>query len=224
MPWRRKGVVTMAFGTRVLVIPLTAWRIYSFSTIDYRDQTLSLYYVYLTTTIQLNFAIFMSCVAFLRPFLESMVSGGMATTVQSTTTSFAKSSKLSSLFSTRSNRRASKPRPSYNMDNLSEIGLNDNSGTFGKSESNTNASHSDIPSVNNEEIHSTISVPPLTHDRNDLGPLRPDKVTNFSQVSNPPQGENYDDSAGGRDMVITRTREWEVQAEYGGGKMGGQRS
>jgi hypothetical protein len=109
-----------------------------------------------------------------------MVSGGMAITVQSTNASFAKISKLSSLFSTRSARRTSKPRPSYNIDNLSEIGLNENSGMFGKSESNTNGSHTDISSVNNEKIYSTISVPPLTHDRNDLGPLRPYKVTSFS--------------------------------------------
>ncbi|PMD62257.1 uncharacterized protein K444DRAFT_508450, partial [Hyaloscypha bicolor E] len=78
MPWKRKGIVVMAFGSRAIrVIPFTAWRIYSLSTTSSRDQTLSLYHGYLTTSIQLNFAIFMSCVSFLRPFLESMVSGGM---------------------------------------------------------------------------------------------------------------------------------------------------
>lgn len=161
----------------------------------------------------------MSCVAFLRPFLESMVSGGMATTVHSTNTSYAKSSKLGSLFSTRFNRTASKPNPSYKMENLSEVGLYESSGTFGKSESNANGSHTDIPSINNDEIH---FAPANTNDHDDLGPLRPDKVTSISRVCNPPLEENKDGSARGREMVITRTREWEVQEEYKHGE--GRRS
>ncbi|KAH8772242.1 hypothetical protein F5882DRAFT_506032 [Hyaloscypha sp. PMI_1271] len=125
MPWKRKGIVVMAFGSRVLI--------------------------------QLNIAIFMSCVSFLRPFLESMVSGGMATTVHSMNPSYAKSSKLSSLFSTRSGRsepQGSTMKPPYRMENLSEVFLNDSSGTFGKSESNTNGSHTCAPSMNNDEIQS----------------------------------------------------------------------
>jgi hypothetical protein len=84
-----------------------------------------------------------------------MVSGGMATTVHSMSASYAKSSKLSSLFSTRSGRsdpQDSKMKPSYRMENLSEVFLNNSSGTFGKSESNTNSSHRDVPSMNNDEI------------------------------------------------------------------------
>jgi len=152
----------------------------------------------------------MSCVAFLRPFLESMVSGGMATTVHSTNTSDAKS-KLSSFFSTRSNRTAFKPNPSYNVENLSEVELYESSGAFRKSESNTNGSHTDIPSINNGEIH---FAPANMNDHDDFGPLRPDDVTSISRVSNPPLEEIKDGPAGGREMVITTTREWEVQAEY----------
>ncbi|KAE9362925.1 hypothetical protein N431DRAFT_423242 [Stipitochalara longipes BDJ] len=213
MPWRRKGVVAMAFGTRIFVIPLTAWRIYSLSAISSHDQTLSLYYFYLTTTIQLNFAIFMSCVAFLRPFLESMVSGGMNPTINSVHAS--KGSKFSSLFSTRSDRRASKAKPSYRMENLSEVELNENPDTFWKSESNTNGSHTDVPSINNDEIP---FAPANGNDHDDLGPLRPDKVMSISRVSNPPLQENKDGSAESMEMGITRTREWEVQAEYTRGK------
>jgi hypothetical protein len=155
----------------------------------------------------------MACVAFLRPFMESMVSGGMATTVQSMNNSYAKGSKLSSLFSTRSDRRASKPNPTYKMENLSEVGLNDGEGTFGKSESNANGSQNDIPSIHNDEIH---FMPTSTNINNyeDLGPLRPDKVMSFSRVSNAPLEDDEAFTAEGQDMVITRTRGWEVQEEY----------
>jgi hypothetical protein len=123
----------------------------------------------------------MSCVSFLRPFLESMVSGGLATSLNSMDSSYAKSSKLSSLFSTRSDPNGSKQKPSYKMENLSEVFLNDSSGVFRKSESNTNGSHTDFPSMNpsmnNDEIH---FAPANTKDHEDLGPLRPDKVMSFS--------------------------------------------
>jgi hypothetical protein len=45
-------------------------------------------------------------------------------------------------------------KPPYRMENLSEVFLNDSSGTFGKSESNTNGSHTCVPSMNNDEIQS----------------------------------------------------------------------
>lgn len=153
----------------------------------------------------------MACVVYLRPFLEIMVSGGMATTVQSMNASYAKSSKLSSLFSTRSGRKASKPKPSYKMENLSEVGLSESPGFFGKSESNTNGSHNDIPSINNEEIH---FAPANANDHDDLGPLRPDGAMSFSRVSNTPLEDNKARSEGSREMVITRTRQWAVQEEY----------
>ncbi|KUJ11289.1 uncharacterized protein LY89DRAFT_739485 [Mollisia scopiformis] len=155
MPWRRKGVVVMAFGSRLLVIPFTAWRIYSFSAINRHDQTRSLYYVYLTTTIQLNFAIFMACVTFLRPFLESTASGGLTTVVNSTKTSSTRDT-LSSLFSSqpRSEYKVSRPKPSYAMQNLSEVGLNETLNTTPrKSDSNTNGWHTDAPSINSNEIN-----------------------------------------------------------------------
>jgi hypothetical protein len=177
-----------------------------------------MYYGYLTTTIQLNFAIFMACVAFLRPFMDTLVSGGMATTVNSVHASYARSSKFSSFLSSRSERKAPKPKtaPSYKMENISEVGLNENQGVFGKSESNTNGSQTDVPSrvpsINNDEIN--YAPPAFTKELEDLGPLRPDKVTNVSRVSNPPLEGNTARSPGGANMGITRTTQWEVQEEY----------
>lgn len=181
-----------------------------------------MYYGYLTTTVQLNFAIFMACVAFLRPFMDTLVSGGMATTVNSVHNSYARSTKLNSFFSSRSERRALKPKPkpapTYRIENLSEVGLNDNKGVFGKSESNTNGSHIDVPSmvpsISNDEINYPPAAYSKEHEIEDLGPLRPDKVTNISRVSNPPLEENTARSPGGANMGITRTRQWEVQEEY----------
>ena len=160
----------------------------------------------------------MACVTFLRPFLESTASGGLATTIHSTKNSSARST-LGSLFSTRSRSdKTSRPVPSYSMDNLSEVGLNGSPGTtLGKSESNTNGSHTNVPSINNDEIH---FVPASMNDHNDLGPLRPDRVVSISRVSNPPLEGNTDGSEEGMDMAITRTREWEVHAEHKHGKKG----
>ena len=155
----------------------------------------------------------MSCVSFLRPFLETMVSGGLATNVHLTNTSYtkSKSSKLSSL---RSSHKASKAKPAYQMENLSEVGLNDRPGPLGKAESNANSLHNDVPSIHNDEIH--FSSPPTnTNDyHDDLGPLRPDMVTSFSRVSNPPLEEDQVLSLENGEMVITTTKEWEVQKEY----------
>jgi hypothetical protein len=179
-----------------------------------------MYYGYLTTTIQLNFAIFMACVSFLRPFMDTLVSGGMATTVNSVHTSYARSSKFSSFLTSRSERKAPKPKPapSYKMENISEVGLNENQGVFGKSESNTNSSQTDVPSrvpsINNDEINYAPAAYTKEHELEDLGPLRPDKVTNVSRVSNPPLQENTARSPGGANMGITRTTQWEVQEEY----------
>jgi hypothetical protein len=150
----------------------------------------------------------MSCVSFLSPFLENVVSGGLATSVNSMKYSSAQSSPFSSLFST-ADRKSSKQKPSYQMENLSEVGLND-SGIFGKSESNTNGSYTETPSINNDEIR---FAPANTNYHGDLGPLRPDKVLNFSRVSNPPVEENQARSPRRGKMVITRTRQWDVQKE-----------
>jgi hypothetical protein len=179
-----------------------------------------MYYGYLTTTVQLNLAIFMACVTFLRPFMETLVSGGMATTVNSMHTSYARSSKLSSFLSSRSERKAPKPKPapSYKMENLSEVGLNDNQGIFGKSKSNTNSLHTDVPSmapsINNDGINYAPATSTKEHELEDFEPLRPDKVMSVSRVSNPPLEENTTRSPGGAIMGITRTRQWEVQEEY----------
>lgn len=159
----------------------------------------------------------MTCVAFLRPFLQTMVSGGMATTVQSVHASYGKNSGLSSYLSTRSDRRtSSKVKSSYKMDNLSEEGLFES--TFAESESNTNSSYNIFAPNGNDEIH---FAPAKTNKPEDIGPLRPDKVLSFSRVSNPPPEENKIYSAGSREIAITRTRHWDVQEEIRGAKLEG---
>jgi hypothetical protein len=189
------------------VIPLTAWRITSFSAIDPHDITLSLYHVYLTTTIQLNFAIFMACVTFLRPFLESTATGGMATTVNSTKT-------FSSFFDARplSYHKSTNAESSYAMQNLSEVGLNEiQNPSLRKSDSTTNASHTNAPSIDNYETNLASHSNMNPYD--DLGPLRPDQVMSFSHVSNPPVEETQAHLGHSRERGISRTMEWGIQSE-----------
>ncbi len=71
-----------------------------------------------------------------------------------------------------------------------------------------------VPSISNDEINYLPAVYNKEHEIEDLGPLRPDKVTSVSRVSNPTLKENTARSPGGSNMGITRTRQWEVQEEY----------
>lgn len=196
------------------IIPLTAFRFYYLSTVSsptLPDQTFSSYHGYLATIIQLNFAVIMACIPFLKPFMESMSSGGLASTVNPMDSSYGKGSKLSTLVSGYSNRNASKPK-SYKMENLSQSRLNENSGTSGVSETITNSSQNNRSSAEGDTFNFGITS---ANDQGDLGTLRPDKVTSFSHVRHTPPEESETRSSVGSDkMIIKRTTEWNVREEY----------
>lgn len=213
-PYQRFSLNQIA-NSAASIIPLTAFRIYYLSTISSStlpDQTFSSYHGYLATIIQLNFAIFMACVPFLKPFMESMSSGGMASTVNPMDSSYGKGSKLSTLISSYSNRKASKLNGSYRMENLSESRLNENSGTSRASEANANSLQNIRPSAESDSFHFGITS---ANDEENLGTLRPDKVMSFSHVRHAPLEESETRSSVGSDkMIIKRTTEWNVREEY----------
>jgi hypothetical protein len=147
-----------------------------------------------------------------------MVSANRTAYMPSTKAPSSRSSRFSTLLSSRSDRSHQTPKPpkpkprpepsyAYRMENLSQVALHSSSGTFGTTTT---------PSIENGETHE-IPVPVNAISSNDLGPLRPDKVMNFSHVSlsMPQDGNNtiHADSNSG-EMGITRTMEWGVEEEY----------
>jgi hypothetical protein len=205
----------------VRIIPLTVFRVYYLSTISspsLHDQTFSSYHGYLATIFQLNFAIFIACVPFLKPFMESMSSGGMASTVNAMDSSYGKGSKLSTLVSGFSNRKASKPTGSYQMENLSESKLNEPQSASGTSIGNGSGRRTNEGREEDEEFNFGITS---ANEQCDLGTLRPDKVMSFSHVRHVSQEDNEGRSSAGSDkIIIKRTMEWNIQEEF---EQGGHR-
>jgi hypothetical protein len=153
----------------------------------------------------------MACIPFLKPFMESMSSGGLASTVRPMDSSYGKGSKFSTFVSSISNRKASRPKATYRMDNLSESRLNENTGTSGGSVLNGNSEQNARPSDEGDEFNFGIGS---AKDLGDLGTLRPDKVSTFSNARHSPPEENETSTVGSDKMIIKRTTEWNVEEEY----------
>jgi hypothetical protein len=206
--------------TLLSITPLTIFRMYFFNTISspsFEDQTLTSYHVYLATTIQLNFAIVVACLPFLKPFMESMSSGGFASTLKPMNSSYAAGSKSSTFVLGKSNRKAFTPRSSFMMDSMIDSRV---SGTENRSNTDTNGM-----GFTELSLHHT-KQPPSFHfglhgnSQGNLGTLRPDKVTSFSHIGAVTPEENSARSSTGSDkMIIKRTTAWQVQEfyEYGDG-------
>ena len=144
--------------------------------------------------------------------METMSSGGMASTIPPSS-SYGKGSRVSTVLSSLSTRKASKLKMRYTSDNISESSLNgtrQNPGSSGTSEININPSQAHQPSFD-DDIHFVIPT------ANDMGPLRLDNVMHISQVSHVSLPENnLRNSVGSGDMTIVRTKEWDVQKGYKG--------
>ncbi|KAH8808490.1 hypothetical protein F5884DRAFT_676219 [Xylogone sp. PMI_703] len=220
MKMSRKIFVFAAFGTRATITPLTILRTYYISTKSSEhlsNQTFVAYYAYLFTTIQLNLSIFVACVPFLKPFMESLSSGAMGGTVVPFDSSYQPGSALSGKLSTLISGISSGRRPqkgSFKMDNLTETILetrneNDNDDHDYININNTMRSH-------NRNISNPLrAMSPEVLGKEDIGPLRPDNVRNFSRVVHvAPEHSDSRSSVGSDKMIIKRTTEWEVQEYY----------
>jgi hypothetical protein len=206
----------------IRIIPLTLWRVCCLSITSSPsapDQTLSLFEGYLATTIQLNFAIFMGCVPFLKSFMESISSGDLTSKVRPIN-SYRRGSKLSSLISNTlasSSRKGSTSKERFQMESLSESRLNEDLKATRVSpnglSSHNNIGHQKTPSVYNEEIKFVIENP---RDHVNVEKFRPDKVStiNYIRHSRVPPDESMENdvrhSVGSEKFAIRRKTEWNV--------------
>lgn len=247
------------------ILPFTVLRIWTINTISapsLPDQTSTSYHLYLITTIQLNTAVFVACLPFLKPFMESMSSGGFASTLDPMDGSYGPGSKFSTYISGSGSRKTgSKPKASFKMGSLGTSATATESGSRIRDmdqEANLDHEHmaeldadsqmqvSSIP--NNENMahlsssasspssfhfghlhHNSTNIastPPsqsspnftLSHSvsNNEIGALRPDKVSSFSHIGRAtPEGGASDASSVGSDkMIIKRTRGWDIVETY----------
>jgi hypothetical protein len=193
------------------ITPLTILRIYYFNTVSspsLPDQTLTSYHAYLATTLQLNFAIFFACIPFLKPFMESLSTGGFASTLDPMDSSYGAGSKFSTFVSSYTSRRASKPKGSIRMDSVSHYPSSQTN------EPGVPKQRGDIsPASVSTDFHFGLTSPSLP--QGDLGSLRPDKVTSFSHIRRATPEETGDGSSIGSDkMIIKQTREWDIREDY----------
>ncbi|KAF8867267.1 hypothetical protein BDZ45DRAFT_577358 [Acephala macrosclerotiorum] len=216
MPRAKKLLVFMIFGTRILITPLTIMRMYFLSTISsplLPDQTLTSYHAYLATTIQLNFAVFVACLPFLKPFIESMSSGAFASTLEPMDSSYGAGSQFSTFISGSSSRKASKPKGSFKMGSM----FTDSRTSRPRNITDMDANSLSLPSSPQHDHNKS----PRFHfglagnSQGDLGTLRSDKVTSFSSVGlATPEGTSARSSIGSDKMIIKRTKGWEVRTTY----------
>ncbi|RFU29813.1 hypothetical protein B7463_g6522, partial [Scytalidium lignicola] len=225
MPTKRKIFVFLAFGTRICITPLTILRTYYLSTNSSEhlpNQSFVAYHAYLLTTIQLNLSIFVACVPFLKPFLESLSSGAMGGTVVPFDSSFKPGSSLTAKISTIISGVSSGRRPqkgSFKMDNLNETILE----TRNENENEDNNNNTTRSYSRNSNPLRTMS--PDNIGKEAIGPLRPDNVRNFSHVIHvAPETSDSRSSIGSDKMIIKRTTEWEVQEHYEAPQNDGERA
>ncbi|KAM3074142.1 hypothetical protein ACMFMG_003037 [Clarireedia jacksonii] len=218
MPFKRKAVVFMAFGTRIFILPLSVIRLYVLShnsSPSLPDQTLVSYHNYLWTTIQVNSAIFLTCLPFLKPFMEAMSSGALGSTVKPMDSSYSnQESKLSTLLSSRSAWKSSKTKSSKTPRHLHTI----TSFQDEDFESITPAITPPNPNPNKSPIFG-LRYNNKAEDENgeELGTLRPDGTMNYSHIrrSTPDDQEQAERSTIGSDqMIIRRTTEWDVREDF----------
>ncbi|KAH7323733.1 hypothetical protein BKA65DRAFT_407465 [Rhexocercosporidium sp. MPI-PUGE-AT-0058] len=221
MPTSKKALVVIVFGFRVFIIPLTIWRLQILNT-DARpsvvDQILHLYRAYLATTVQLNFAIVAACIPFLKPFMESMNSGSYIASAAPMDSSYGAGSKLNS-HSGDTSRKATKLKGSIKLDSLSE------SRTTNPSSSTRSRNIKDTVPIRDGSSDDGFHFGLQEQRRDDIGPLRPDKGTNFTRIGRSTPEENQARSSIESDsMIIRQTTEWDIQETYESYKPGEPRA
>jgi hypothetical protein len=174
----------------------------------FSNQTLVSYHVYLATTIQLNLAILVACIPFLKPFMENLSTGGFTSTLEPMDSSYAPGgkSKFSTFLSSYSTR-GRKASNSMNMDSITSPPA-----------THCASQHSLSSPIPTQLSHEDFHFPNLTTSTNhqgDLGPLRPDRVTSYSHICRATPEENSARSSIDSDrMIIKKRTEWDVREAY----------
>ncbi|TEY42407.1 hypothetical protein BOTCAL_0390g00050 [Botryotinia calthae] len=227
MQLRRKVLVFIAFGTRMFILPLSIVRLVVISSSGsptLPNQTLVSYRNYLWTSVQLNSAIFFACLSFLKPFMESMSSGGLAASVNPMDSSYSNkqspsNSKLSNFISSRSGWKTSKKNSSGPLQELRTISTfqdydeGDEVSTPTTTSPNSNLKRSSpmfYIRFNNKNADGKLS-----HEGEELGTLRPDGAMTFAHIRRSTPDDAGERSTVGSDkMIIRRTTEWDVREDF----------
>jgi hypothetical protein len=204
--------------TYISILPLSIIRLYVLShdaSPSLQDQTLVSYHNYLWTTIQVNSAIFLACLPFLKPFMEAMSSGALVSTVKPMDSSYSNhGSKLSTILFSRSAWKSSKPKssktprhlrtlPSFQDEDFESI-------TPITTPSNWNTNKSPIFGIQ-------YTNKSCNENGEELGTLRPDGAMHYSHIrrSTPDDQDQAERSTIGSDqMIIRRTTEWDVREDF----------
>ncbi|KAH8809820.1 hypothetical protein F5882DRAFT_345278 [Hyaloscypha sp. PMI_1271] len=212
MALRKKVFVVLIFGTRILIAPLVILRLYYTNTDSsplLPNQTLVSYHAYLATTIQLNLAIVVSCIPFMKPFMENLSTGGFTSTLDPMDSSFTHGtkSKLSTFISSHS----SGSRKPTNPDSIGMDSMPSHPPTHSVRPATSRKSRS-IPDKDFRfGLESTIAS---SSNQGDLGTLRPDKVTSYSHISHvTPEPNSGRSSLESDRMIIKKRTEWDVDYE-----------
>ncbi|RDW56656.1 hypothetical protein BP6252_14069 [Coleophoma cylindrospora] len=214
MSQSKKLTVVLAFGTRVLIIPLTILRLYYISTTSSRlifDQTSAAYHTYLSTTVHLNIAVIVTCLPFLKPFLENMSSGGLAPIVNDLDGSYGTGSKVNTLTSGLHHHKAPKSKGSIRMSSLhrSKIDSSRNASLDGVKVPHAQRQNAPRDRSQFEELGDDDSGSA------GLGPLRPEHGGSFNYIGRATSVDIEErSSVGSEKMIITRTTAWDIQEEY----------
>lgn len=137
--------------------------------------------------------------------MESLSTGGFASTIAPMDSSFASGGKGKfSTFLSSYSVRSRKTSKSMNMDSII-------------SPPPTHcASQDSIPSplpTSHEDFHFS-SMANTTHQGGDLGPLRPDRVTSYSHICRAMPEESARSSIESARMIIKMRTEWDVREDY----------
>lgn len=227
MQLRRKVLVFIAFGTRMFILPLSIVRLVVISSSGsptLSNQTLVSYRNYLWTSVQLNSAIFFACLSFLKPFMESMSSGGLAASVNPMDSSYSNkqspfNSKSSNFISSISGWKASKKNSSRPPQELRTISTfqdydeDDEVSTPTTTSPNSNLKRSSP--IFNIRFNNTNAIGKLSHEGEELGTLRPDGAMTFAHIRRSTPDDAAERSTIGSDkMIIRRTTEWDVREDF----------
>lgn len=227
MPRSKKILVFVIFGTRILYVavisqrsraaltyssitPFTIWRIVTLNGAGspyQSDQTLHGYYAYLATSVQLNFAIFVACIPFLKPFMESMNSGSYTSKSAPMDSSYGAGSKLDS-YSANSGRKTGKPKGGIKLSSISGSRSPERRGTS-HSKAPTSVGNFRHEGSSDDDFHFGLDQ------RDDLGSLRPDGAQHFTHIGRATPEENQARSSiESSSMIIRQTTEWDVRESY----------
>ncbi len=197
------------------VTPVTILRMYYLNTLSSPsqvDQTLTSYHAYLATTIQLNLAVIVACLPFLRPFMESISTGGFSSTLVPMDSSYGPGSKENTFTSAYCSWRASNQKG-----RASKIGEPKLPFPTSKSQSQPRRSETaySLDPIRNSIVDFRFGRAGIAHgimEQGDLGNLRLDRVATFNDIR--PATPMTGSSIGSDRMIIKKTTQWNVEEFY----------